>query len=92
MLMFKFTLKEVQITLRPWLLAGQEKTYEVKKRRVLKGKSVPHYAAVEPQGKGLMVASEKSFVFTHVDDCPLEQPDPEPMEVGKTGGSDVLIQ
>lgn len=87
-----FFLKEVQITLHPWLLAGQEKTYEVKKRRVLKGKSVPHYAALEPQGKGLMVAAEKSFVFTHVDGCSLEQPDPEPMEMEKTGGSDVLMQ
>lgn len=70
---------------------GQEKTYEVKKRRVLRGKSVPHYAAVEPKGKGLMVASERPFVFTHVDGCPVEQPDPEPMEVEKTGGSEVLF-
>lgn len=58
----------------------------MKKRRVLKGKSVPEYAAVEPQGKGLMVASEKPFVCTHVDGCPLEQPEPEPMEMEKTGG------
>lgn len=63
----------------------------MKKRRVLKGKSVPEYAAVKPQGKGLMVASEKPFVCTHVDGCPVEQPDPEPMEVEKTGGSEVLI-
>ncbi|XP_019959970.2 nudC domain-containing protein 1 [Paralichthys olivaceus] len=63
---------------------GQEKKYEVRKRRVLRGKSVPHYAAVEPQGKGLMVASEKPFVFTHVDGCAVEQNDSEPMEVEKT--------
>ncbi|KAK2830689.1 hypothetical protein Q5P01_018620 [Channa striata] len=63
---------------------AQEKKYEVQKRRVLRGKSVPLYAAVEPQGKGLMVASEKPFVFTHVDGRPVEQPDPEPMEVEKT--------
>ncbi|KAF7655002.1 hypothetical protein LDENG_00062180, partial [Lucifuga dentata] len=62
----------------------QDKKYEMKKRRVLRGKSVPHYAAVEPQGKGLMVASEKPFVFTHVDGLPVEQPDKEPMEVEKT--------
>ncbi|KAI3358133.1 hypothetical protein L3Q82_003132 [Scortum barcoo] len=31
-----------------------------------------------------MVASEKPFVFTHVDGRPVEQPDPEPMEVEKT--------
>jgi len=74
-----------------FLHAGQEKKYEVRKRRVLRGKSVPHYAAVEPQGKGLMVASEKPFVFTHVDGRPVEQPQPEPMEVEKTGGSQGLM-
>lgn len=58
----------------------------MKKRRVLRGKSVPHYAALEPKGKGLMLASEKPFVFTHVDGRPVEQPEPEPMEVEKTGG------
>ncbi|XP_068188933.1 nudC domain-containing protein 1 [Antennarius striatus] len=63
---------------------GQEKKYEVRKRRVLRGKSVPHYAAVEPKGTGLMVASEKPFVFTRVDGCPVEQVDSEPMEMEKT--------
>ncbi|CAN9503664.1 unnamed protein product [Ophioblennius macclurei] len=62
---------------------GQEKRYEVRKRRVLRGKTVPHYAAVEPRGKGLMVASERPFVFTHVDGRPVETPGPEPMEVEK---------
>lgn len=52
---------------------------------------MPHYAAVEPQGKGLMVASEKPFVFTHVDDRPVEQSDPEPMEVEKTGRPEGLL-
>lgn len=52
---------------------------------------MPEYAAVKPQGKGLMVASEKPFVCTHVDGCPVEQPDPEPMEVEKPGGSELLI-
>uniref|UniRef100_A0A3B4X9F9 NudC domain-containing protein 1 n=1 Tax=Seriola lalandi dorsalis TaxID=1841481 RepID=A0A3B4X9F9_SERLL len=61
-----------------------EKSYEVRKRRVLRGKSVPHYAAVEPRGRGLMVASEKPFVFTHVDGRPVERPEPEPMEEEKT--------
>ncbi|XP_008298036.1 nudC domain-containing protein 1 [Stegastes partitus] len=71
---------------------GQEKKYEVRKRRLLRGKSVPHYAAVEPKGKGLMVASAKPFVFTHVDGRPVEQPEPEPMEVEKTGGLEVTLQ
>lgn len=47
---------------------------------------MPHYAALEPKGKGLMLASEKPFIFTHVDGRPVEQPEPEPMEVEKTGG------
>ncbi|XP_010776464.1 nudC domain-containing protein 1 [Notothenia coriiceps] len=71
---------------------GQEKKYEVKKRRVLNGKTVPHYAAVEPKGKGLMVASEKPFAFTHVDGLPVQLPDPEPMEVEKTGGLELTLQ
>lgn len=51
----------------------------------MKGKSVPHYAAVEPQGKGLMVASEKPFTFTQVDGVPLEDTPPEDMEVENAG-------
>lgn len=66
--------------------AGQEKTYEVKKRRFLRGRSLPEYAALEPQGKGLMLASNKSFVFTDRDGRPVEQPEPEPMEEAKPGG------
>lgn len=63
---------------------GQEKSYELKHRRLLRGKTVPHYAALEPQGTGLMVASEKPFAFTHVDGEPVVQPEPQPMEVEKT--------
>ncbi|KAG7500831.1 hypothetical protein JOB18_031414 [Solea senegalensis] len=71
------------ITVANTAAQGQEKKYEVRKQRVLRGKVVPHYAAVEPQGKGLMVASEKPFVFTHVDGRPVEQPEPDAMEVDK---------
>ncbi|KAM8884500.1 nudC domain-containing protein 1 isoform 1-T1 [Synchiropus picturatus] len=63
---------------------GLDKKYEVKRRRLLKGKTVPNYAAIEPQGKGLMVAAEKPFVFTHVDGQPVEAPEQEPMEVETT--------
>lgn len=66
--------------------ADQEKTYEVKKRRFLRGRSLPEYAALEPQGKGLMLASNKPFVFTDQDGRPVEQPQPEPMEEVKPGG------
>uniref|UniRef100_G3TBA7 NudC domain-containing protein 1 n=1 Tax=Loxodonta africana TaxID=9785 RepID=G3TBA7_LOXAF len=39
------------------------KKYEIIKRDVLRGKSVPHYAALEPSGNGLMIVSYKSFQF-----------------------------
>uniref|UniRef100_A0A8C1B8C7 NudC domain-containing protein 1 n=1 Tax=Cyprinus carpio carpio TaxID=630221 RepID=A0A8C1B8C7_CYPCA len=62
-----------------------ERKYGVRKRRMMKGKSVPHYAAVEPQGKGIVVASEKPFAFTEVDGLPLEEPLVEDMEVENPG-------
>uniref|UniRef100_A0A8C3RWV1 NudC domain-containing protein 1 n=1 Tax=Chelydra serpentina TaxID=8475 RepID=A0A8C3RWV1_CHESE len=37
--------------------------YEIFKRRVLQGKSVPHYAAIEPGGDGVMIVSYKPFRF-----------------------------
>ncbi|XP_022357917.1 nudC domain-containing protein 1 [Enhydra lutris kenyoni] len=40
--------------------------YEIIKHDILRGKSVPHYAAIEPDGKGLMIVSYKSFTFVHV--------------------------
>ncbi|XP_044768726.1 nudC domain-containing protein 1-like [Neomonachus schauinslandi] len=40
--------------------------YEIIKRDILRGKSVPHYAAIEPDGKGLMIVSYRSFTFVHV--------------------------
>ncbi|XP_052603710.1 nudC domain-containing protein 1 isoform X2 [Peromyscus californicus insignis] len=43
------------------------KKYEITKRHVLRGKSVPHYAAIEPNGNGVMIVSYKSFKFISVD-------------------------
>ncbi|XP_056598039.1 nudC domain-containing protein 1 [Triplophysa dalaica] len=63
---------------------GEEKKYEVRKKRMMKGKCVPHYAAVEPQGKGVILASDKPFTFTEVDGVPLEEPHVEDMEVEKS--------
>ncbi|XP_004640149.1 nudC domain-containing protein 1 [Octodon degus] len=40
--------------------------YEITKRDILRGKSVPHYAAIEPNGNGLMIISYKSFKFIPV--------------------------
>ncbi|XP_036904298.1 nudC domain-containing protein 1 isoform X2 [Sturnira hondurensis] len=38
-----------------------DKKYEIIKRNILRGKSVPNYAAIEPDGSGLMIVSYKSF-------------------------------
>ncbi|XP_059412025.1 nudC domain-containing protein 1 [Carassius carassius] len=64
---------------------SEERKYDVRKRRMMKGKSIPHYAAVEPQGKGIVVASEKPFAFTEVDGLPLKEPPVEDMEVENPG-------
>ncbi|XP_015101020.1 nudC domain-containing protein 1 isoform X1 [Vicugna pacos] len=40
--------------------------YEITKHDVLHGKSVPHYAAIESDGNGLMIVSYKSFTFVQV--------------------------
>ncbi|XP_049629843.1 nudC domain-containing protein 1 [Suncus etruscus] len=53
-----------------WITISQKneenKKYEIVKRDVLRGKSVPHYAAIEADGKGLMIVSYKSFTFVQV--------------------------
>ncbi|KAI1902012.1 hypothetical protein AGOR_G00040330 [Albula goreensis] len=66
------------------------KKYKVRKRRVLRGKCVPHYAALEPQGLGVMVASEKPFRFTHVNGEPIEQSGTEAMDLGEKTVSDPI--
>ena len=66
--------------------SDQGKRYEVRTRRLLTGKSVPHYAALEPQGRGLMVASEKPFACTHLDGKAVETPADGAPEVGAAGG------
>ncbi|XP_041933032.1 nudC domain-containing protein 1 [Alosa sapidissima] len=72
------------VTIASQTTQAEERKYEVKKRRVMTGASVPHYAALEPQGRGVMVAAEKPFRFTEVDSVPVEEPPAEPMETDKT--------
>lgn len=43
------------------------KKYEIIKHYILRGKSLPHYAAIEPDGNGLMIVSYNSFTFVPVD-------------------------
>ncbi|XP_053104273.1 nudC domain-containing protein 1 isoform X2 [Hemicordylus capensis] len=45
-----------------------DQEYEIAKRRILQGKSVPHYAAIEPSGDGLMIISYKPYTFIQQND------------------------
>uniref|UniRef100_A0A8C9FRR3 NudC domain-containing protein 1 n=1 Tax=Pavo cristatus TaxID=9049 RepID=A0A8C9FRR3_PAVCR len=54
---------------------ADEHRYEISKRRVLQGKSVPHYAAIEPSGDGLMIISYKPFKFVQEEEEILEEND-----------------
>ncbi|XP_052016396.1 nudC domain-containing protein 1 isoform X1 [Apodemus sylvaticus] len=54
-----------------WVVVSKKredsKKYEITKRHVLRGKSVPHYAALEPNGNGLLIVSYKSFKAVSAD-------------------------
>ncbi|EGW09202.1 NudC domain-containing protein 1 [Cricetulus griseus] len=54
-----------------WVTVSKKKEdgtkYEITKHHVLRGKSVPHYAAIEPSGNGLMIVSYKSFTAVSID-------------------------
>lgn len=52
-----------------------EHRYEIYKRRILQGKSVPHYASIEPGGDGLMIISYKPFKFVQEKEEILEEKD-----------------
>lgn len=41
----------------------------------MQGKSVPHYAAIEPSGNGLMIVSYKPFKFMQGEDNKSEEND-----------------
>ncbi|XP_051015501.1 nudC domain-containing protein 1 [Acomys russatus] len=59
------------------------KKYEITKHHVLRGKSVPHYAAIEPNGNGLMIVSYKSFQGLAVGQDPEESMDEDRSEKSK---------
>ncbi|XP_028646745.1 nudC domain-containing protein 1 [Erpetoichthys calabaricus] len=58
-----------------------EKKYEILTRRILHGKSVPHYAALEPEGNGVMIASDRPFKFIQVNGEPIRETSEEAMDV-----------
>ncbi|XP_062987122.1 nudC domain-containing protein 1 [Elgaria multicarinata webbii] len=57
--------------------------YEISKRRVLQGKSVPHYAAIEPSGDGLMVISYKPYRLAQSDENKQDESEKEKAEANK---------
>uniref|UniRef100_A0A8D0E7C2 NudC domain-containing protein 1 n=1 Tax=Salvator merianae TaxID=96440 RepID=A0A8D0E7C2_SALMN len=57
--------------------------YDISKRQVLQGKSVPHYAALEPNGSGLMVISYKPYAPTQNDENKHDQKEKEKPEENK---------
>uniref|UniRef100_A0A8C6XCB6 NudC domain-containing protein 1 n=1 Tax=Naja naja TaxID=35670 RepID=A0A8C6XCB6_NAJNA len=60
-----------------------EEVYEVSKRRVLQGKSVPHYAALEPDGSGLMVISYKPYSLLQNDETKQDEKEKEKTEANR---------
>ncbi|XP_004607722.2 nudC domain-containing protein 1 [Sorex araneus] len=54
-----------------WVTVSQKnkdsKKYDIVRRDLLRGKSVPHYAAIETDGNGLMIVSYKAFTFVGKD-------------------------
>ncbi|KAM8967892.1 nudC domain-containing protein 1 [Pelodytes ibericus] len=59
---------------------NEDGKYEILKRKKLHGKSVPHYAAVEPDGNGLMIISYKPFKFIASEGDNTEEDEEEKME------------
>ncbi|XP_069477612.1 nudC domain-containing protein 1 isoform X2 [Ambystoma mexicanum] len=57
-----------------------DEKYEILKRRVMNGKSVPHYAAIESGGNGLMIASYKPFTYKSGEGSHIEESEEEKME------------
>ncbi|XP_072266836.1 nudC domain-containing protein 1 [Pyxicephalus adspersus] len=70
---------------------------EILKRRKLYGKSVPHYAAIEPDGNGLMIISYKPFRFiadeqNQAEEESMEQDEKkEPLYVWRQTADDVTL-
>lgn len=46
---------------------------EVLRHRTMIGRLAPHYAALEQDGTGLMIASAKPFMFVQIDGKPVEE-------------------
>lgn len=64
---------------------ADEEVYEVSKRRILQGKSVPHYAALEPDGRGLMVISYKPYTLLQNGETKQDENEKEKTEANRKG-------
>ncbi|XP_069777094.1 nudC domain-containing protein 1 isoform X2 [Narcine bancroftii] len=56
---------------------------EVWQNRTLTGRLTPHYAAVEQDGTGLMIASDEPFRFVKIDGKPVEEQKMEKMDTSE---------
>ncbi|XP_051879147.1 nudC domain-containing protein 1 isoform X2 [Pristis pectinata] len=56
---------------------------EVSRHRTLIGRLAPHYAAVEQDGTGLMIASDKPFRFVQIDGKPIDEQKMEKMDTSE---------
>ncbi|XP_053571263.1 nudC domain-containing protein 1 [Bombina bombina] len=88
-----------------WVSLARKKSeedgkYEILKRRSLHGKSVPHYAAIETDGNGLMIISYKPFRFdaggenqseSTEDEKMEEEGKKEPLYIWRQTGEDVTL-
>ncbi|XP_043544682.1 nudC domain-containing protein 1 isoform X1 [Chiloscyllium plagiosum] len=62
---------------------NESNKYEVSRHRTLRGKLAPHYAAVEQDGTGLMIASDKPFKFVQIDGKCVEEQKLEKMDTNQ---------
>ncbi|XP_067888689.1 nudC domain-containing protein 1 isoform X1 [Heterodontus francisci] len=62
---------------------SESNKYEISRHRTLHGKLAPHYAAVEQDGTGLMIASDKPFKFVQNDGKPVEEQKLEKMDTSQ---------
>ncbi|XP_062912863.1 nudC domain-containing protein 1 isoform X2 [Mobula hypostoma] len=62
---------------------NNENKYEVSRHRTLIGVQAPHYAAVEQDGAGLVIASDQPFRFMQIDGKPVEEKKVEKMDTSE---------
>ncbi|XP_072906113.1 nudC domain-containing protein 1 [Hemitrygon akajei] len=62
---------------------NENNKYEVSRHRTLIGRQAPHYAAVEQDGAGLVIAADQPFRFMQIDGKPVEEKEVEKMDTSE---------